>query len=132
MYSWRSSFQTVVASVHQHLITVRLQNAEGVPHENIQRHSLEQEITLTLILKSPGKSATQIFKNWIIDFPMAPDVSTATGWKMKRRPNSAYFAIFLTSAASATDPAASAARIRFEDANVVTHVASQMRQRPRE
>ena len=78
-------------------------------------------------------------KNWIVDFPMAPHVSTATGWKMKRRPNSAYLAIFLTSAASATDPAASAtdpaasaARIRFEDANVFTHVASQMRQRPRE
>ena len=48
---------------------------------------------------------------------------------MKRRPNSAYLAIFLTSAAS--DPAASAARIRFEDANVLTHVASQMRQRTR-
>ena len=63
---------------------------------------------------------------------MVPDVSTATGWKMKRRPNSAYLAIFLTSAASATDPAARAARIRFEDANVLTHVASQMRQRPRE
>ena len=70
---------------------------------------------------------------------MAPDISTATGWKMKRRSNSAYLAIFLTPAASATDPAASAtdpaasaARIRFEDANVLTHVASQMRQRPRE
>ena len=53
---------------------------------------------------------------------MAPDVST--GWKMKRRPNSAYLVIFLTSAVSATDPAASAARTRFEDANVLTHVAS--------
>ena len=63
---------------------------------------------------------------------MAPDVSTATGWKMKRRPYSAYLAIFLTSAASATDPAASAASIRFEDANMLTHVASQMRQRPRD
>ena len=40
---------------------------------------------------------------------------TATGWKMKRRPNSAYLTIFLTSAASETDPAASAAGIRFED-----------------
>ena len=88
MHSWRSSVQTVVASVRQHLITVRLQNAEGVPHENSQKYSLEQEITLTLILKSHGKSAT--------------------------------------------DPAASAARIRSEDANVLTHVASQMRQRPRE
>ena len=48
-------------SVCQHKITVRLQNAEGVPPENSQRHSLEQEITLTLILKSHGKSATQIF-----------------------------------------------------------------------
>ena len=56
------------------------------------------------------------------DVEMAPDVSTATGWKMKRRPNSAYLAIFLTSAAS--DPAASAARIRFKDANMLTHVAS--------
>ena len=70
---------------------------------------------------------------------MAPDVSTATGKKMKRRLNSAYMAIFRTSAASAMDPAASAmdpaasaARIMFEDANVLTHVASQMRQRPRE
>ena len=83
---------------------------------------------------------------------MAPDVSTATGWKMKRPPNSAYLAILIiiimvifkryfsgehialsinknnmTSAASATDPAASAARILFEDANVLTHVVSQMR-----
>ena len=85
-----------------------------------------------LILKSHGKSANQILENWIVDLPMAPDVSTATGWKMKRRPNSAYLAIFLTSAASVTDPAASAARIRFEDAHVLTHVASQMRERPRE
>ena len=100
--------------------------------ENSQRHSLEQEITLALILKSHGKSATQIFKNRIVNFHMALDVSTATGWKMKRRSNSAYLAIFLTSAASPTDPAASAARIRFEDANVLTHVVSQMRQRPRE
>ena len=100
-------------------------------HENSQRHSLEQEIAPALILKSHGKSANQVLENWIVDLPMAPNVSTATGWKMKRRPNSAYFAIFLTSAASATDPAASAERIRFEDANVLTHVASQMRQRPR-
>ena len=49
-----------------------------------------------------------------------------------RRPGIAYLAIFLTSAVSATDPAASAARISFEDANVLTHVGSQMRQRPRE
>ena len=115
-----------MSHVCQHLITVRLQNAEGVPPENSQRHSLEQEIALTLILKSHGKSATQIKKKWIVDFPMTPDVSTASGWKMKSRPNSSYLAIFLTSAASATDPAASAARIRFEDANVLTHVASQM------
>ena len=63
---------------------------------------------------------------------MAPDVSTATGWKKKRRPNSAYLAIILTSASSASDPAANAARIRFEDANVLTHIVPQMRQRPRE
>ena len=41
---------------------VRLQNADGVPPENSQRHSLEQEIALALILKSHCKSATQIFK----------------------------------------------------------------------
>ena len=120
------------AYVNNYLITVRLQNAVGVPPENTQRHYLEQAITLALILISHSKSADKILKKWIVDFAMAPDVSTATGWKMKRRPNSAYLAIFLTSAASATDPAASAARIRFEDANVLTHVASQMRQRPRE
>ena len=114
------------------LMTVRLRNTEGVPPENSQGHSLEQAITLALILKSHSKSAAKILKNWIVDFPMAPDVSTATDWKIRRRPNSAYLAIFLTSAASATDPAASAARIRFEDASVLTHVASQMRQRPRE
>ena len=62
---------------------------------------------------------------------MEPDVSIATGWKIRCRPNIAYLAIFLTSAASATDPAASAARVRFEDAKVLTHVASQMRQLPR-
>ena len=113
-----------------YLITVRLQNAEGVPPENSQRHSLEQEITLALILKSHSKSAAQIFKKLDRRFPHGAGRLTTTGWKMKRRPNSAYLAIFLTSAASATDPATSAARIRFEDANVLTHVASQMRQRP--
>ena len=40
--------------------------------------------------------------------------------------------VFLASAALATDPAASAVRIRIEDANVLTHVSSHMRQRPRE
>ena len=95
-------------------MTVRLQNAEDVPPENSQRHSLEQEITLALILKSHGKSAAQILIKLDRDFPMAPDVSTATGWKMKRRPNSAYLAIFLTSVASATDPAASATRINLK------------------
>ena len=41
---------------------MRLQNVEGVPPENSQRHSMEQEITVTLILKSHGMSATQILK----------------------------------------------------------------------
>ena len=50
------------AYVYNYLITVRLQNAEGVPPENSQRHSLEQEITLALILKSHSKSADQILK----------------------------------------------------------------------
>ena len=45
-----------------YLITVRLQNAEGFPPDNSQRHSLEQEITLALILKSHSKSAAQIYK----------------------------------------------------------------------
>ena len=44
----------------------------------------------------------------------------------------AYLAFFLTSTASATDPAASAARIMFEDAKVLTDVASQLRQSPSE
>ena len=61
---------------------------------------------------------------------MEPEVSTATGWKMKRRPYSVYLAIIQTSAASATVPEAIAARIWLEYANVLTHVASQMRQRP--
>ena len=59
---------------------------------------------------------------------MEPDVTTATGRKMKRRLNSAYLVIFQTSAASVMVPAASAARIRLEDANVLTHIASHMRQ----
>ena len=63
---------------------------------------------------------------------MAPDISTATGWKIERRPISAYLAIFQTSAASTKDPAASAARSRLKDVNVLTHVASQIRQRPHE
>ena len=46
-----------------YLITVRLQNVEGVPPDISQRHSLEQEITLALILKSHSKSAAQIFKH---------------------------------------------------------------------
>ena len=53
----------------QHLITVRLQNAEGVHPENSQIHSLEQEFTLALILKSHGKSATQILKKLDRRFP---------------------------------------------------------------
>ena len=44
-------------------------------------------------------------------------------------PNIVYLTIFLTSAALATDPAAG---VWFEDAKVLTHVASQMRQRSRE
>ena len=48
---------------------VRLQSEEGVPPENSQRHSLEQGITLTLIRKSHGKSATQIFKKLDRRFP---------------------------------------------------------------
>ena len=51
------------------IITVRLQNAEGVPPDNSQRHSLEQEITLALILKSHSKSAAQIFKKLDRWFP---------------------------------------------------------------
>ena len=43
--------------VYEHLITVRLQNAVGVPPENSQGHSLEQAITLALILISHSKSA---------------------------------------------------------------------------
>ena len=57
------------AYVYNYLITVRLQNAEGVPPENSQRHSLEQEITLALILKSHSKSAAQIFKKLDRRFP---------------------------------------------------------------
>ena len=45
---------------------------------------------------------------------LAPDVSKAIGWRMKRLPNIANLAIFLTSAVSATDPAASAARVSFK------------------
>ena len=53
----------------QHLITVRLRNAEGVPSENSQIHSLEQEIALAMILKSQGQSATQILKKLNRRFP---------------------------------------------------------------
>ena len=60
---------------------------------------------------------------------MAPDVSTATGWKIKRQPNIVNSAIFMTLAVSATDPAG---RVRFKVAKVLTYVASQMRQRSRE
>ena len=57
------------AYVYNYLITIRLQNAEGVPLENSQRHSLEQEITLALILKSHSKSAAQILKKLDRRFP---------------------------------------------------------------
>ena len=46
----------------QHLITVRLRNAEGVPSENSHRLSLEQEVALASILNSHGQSATQIIQ----------------------------------------------------------------------
>ena len=55
--------------VYDYLITVQLQNVEGVPPENSQRHSLEQEITLALILKSHSKSAAQILKKLDRRFP---------------------------------------------------------------
>ena len=58
-----------IAYVYNYLITVRLQNAEGVPPENSQRHSLEQEITLALILKSHSKSAAKIIKKLDRRFP---------------------------------------------------------------
>ena len=48
---------------------VRLKNDEGVLPENSQRHSLEQEITLALILKSHGKSTTKILKKLDRRFP---------------------------------------------------------------
>ena len=63
---------------------------------------------------------------------MASDVSAAAGWKIKHRPSPAYLAFFLPCVASATDSAGSATRIRFEDAKELTHVASQMRQGPRD
>ena len=61
---------------------------------------------------------------------LAPDVSTAIGWRMKRLPNIANLAIFLTAAASATHPAASAARVSFKESRMLTHLASQLGQRP--
>ena len=61
---------------------------------------------------------------------LAPDVSTAIGWRMKRLPIIANFAIFLTSVASATHPAASAARVSFKKSRMLTHLASQLGQRP--
>ena len=48
------------SAICKHLITLRLRNAEGVPNENSQGHSLVQEIALALIWKSHGQSATQI------------------------------------------------------------------------
>ena len=42
------------------------------------------------------------------------------------------FSVFPDISGVGTDPAASAARIRFEEAKVLPHVASQMRQWPRE
>ena len=116
--------------------------AEGCRPESEKVQALPTRSTTQLRIQSPVSSDTPPLgtHNMIIDIVgtykhvtfMAPGVSTATGWRMKRRPNSAYLAIFLTSATSATDPAASAARIRFVDANVLTHVASKMPQRPRE
>ena len=47
---------TILLSIE--LATVRLRNAEGVPSENNQRQSLEQEIALSLIMRSLGQSAT--------------------------------------------------------------------------
>ena len=42
---------------------------KAFPPENSQRHSLEQEITLALILKSHSKSAAQILKKLDRRFP---------------------------------------------------------------
>ena len=94
---------------------------------NSQRHSLEQEIVLALILKSHGQLATQMLK--ILDRRFPHGAGRLDSYWLE---DEAYLAIFLTSAASATDQAAIAARIRYEDANVLTHVASQIRQRLRE
>ena len=77
------------------------------------------EIALALIRKSHHQSASQIFKNWPIDFHIARDVSTATSWNMKRRPSISCMAIFLSLAESTTAPTASADRVSFEDAKMV-------------
>ena len=58
----KTEIMLVTSKRTKHLITVRLPNAEGVPSDNSQGHSLEQEIPLALILKSHGQPATQIFK----------------------------------------------------------------------
>ena len=94
--------------VYNYLITVRLKNAEGVRPENSQRHSLEQEITLALILKSHSKSAAQIINKLDRRFPHGTG-RLDSNWLEDEA--SAYLAIFLTSAASATDPAARCKRV---------------------
>ena len=60
---------------------------------------------------------------------LAPDVSIAIGWRMKRLPNIANLAIFLTSAVSVTHPAASVARVSLKESRMLTHLASQLGQR---
>ena len=58
----KTEIMLVTSKRTKHLITVRLPNAEGVPSDNSQGHSLKQEIALALILKSHGQPATQICK----------------------------------------------------------------------
>ena len=116
----------------QHLITVRLQNAEGVPPENIQRHSLEQEITLALILKSHGKSATQIFKKLDRRFPHGAGRLDSNWLEDEASAQLSVLGDFPDFSGVGDESSGERGSYKVQDANVLTHVASQMRQQPRE
>ena len=69
MYSVEFNQRIYVCPIFQHLVAVLLRNAERVPLENKQGHSLKQEIALTLIQKSYDQSAAQIVKKLDRRFP---------------------------------------------------------------
>ena len=69
-------------------------------------------------------------RNSTADAFNGPSVSKAIGWKSQALARDEYFSTLLSAALSATEPAETEERERYEGAKVLVTVTSQARQRP--